>query len=144
MPGMVPTSDFSGFVSSSCAFARAAAIVPIDSLEGCMAALHRDDVEADRTGFRPLGPNPVSERFFGVLRHECLELALGTLMFEVGRTGPAVHGRELRPRVRGAHVDGPHRLDVWTRRLNAEGPGLFPGLDAPQKPLLGREQRRAC
>src|SRR3954449_12670125 len=50
MPGSVPTSDFAGLVRSSCALARAAAMVPIDSLERCMTALHDHEVETDRSG----------------------------------------------------------------------------------------------
>src|SRR6516164_327878 len=45
---IVPTSDFSGLIISACAFARAAAMVAIDSLHLCMAALHVQDVEAHR------------------------------------------------------------------------------------------------
>jgi hypothetical protein len=49
---MVPTSDFSGFVSSACALASAVAMAPIDSLDRCMSALHPaldgEQVKADR------------------------------------------------------------------------------------------------
>ena len=45
--GPVATSDFSGFVSSTCALARAAAMVAIVSLERCMAAaLRAQDIKA--------------------------------------------------------------------------------------------------
>src|SRR5262245_35317084 len=44
---MVPTTDFSGLVSSTWALARAAAIVAIVSLERCMAAaLRAQNIEA--------------------------------------------------------------------------------------------------
>ena len=43
---MVATSDFSGFVSSACAFANAAAKQAMDSLDRCMAALLDEEVEA--------------------------------------------------------------------------------------------------
>ena len=46
---MVAVSDFSGFVRSDWALASAAAIVPIDSLQRCMAVLRCDDVETDGT-----------------------------------------------------------------------------------------------
>src|SRR5262249_35281623 len=49
---IVATSDFSGLVSSACALASAAAMVPIDSLQRCMAALHAQDVKADRLANR--------------------------------------------------------------------------------------------
>src|SRR5215204_5733209 len=108
MPGMVPTSDFSGFVSSTWALARAAAIVPIDSLERCTTALHVHEVETDCSGLRPLGPDPMAIGFLSVLRHERLELGLGPLMLDEGWSGPAIHGRELGPGVRLTHVDRPH------------------------------------
>src|SRR3954454_418505 len=73
MPGSVPTSDFAGLVSSSCAFARAAAMVPMFSLERCMGALHRHEREADCTGFRPLCSDAMTDGFLGVLRHQRLE-----------------------------------------------------------------------
>src|SRR5262249_58048491 len=45
---IVPTSDFSGLTSWACALASAAAIVPIVSLDRCMAAgLLCDKIEAD-------------------------------------------------------------------------------------------------
>ena len=45
---MVPTSDFSGLVSSPWALASAAAKLPIVSLDRCsMAILHFEEIEAD-------------------------------------------------------------------------------------------------
>jgi len=66
-------------------------MVPMFSLERCMTPLHREVVEADGAGFRPLRPNPMPERLLRVLRHEHLEFAHGR------RPRPAIHGRELRP-----------------------------------------------
>src|ERR1700694_4971653 len=43
---MVATSDFSGFESSDCALASAAASAAIDSLHRCMGGLHFEDIEA--------------------------------------------------------------------------------------------------
>src|SRR6266567_452386 len=77
---MVATSDFSGLVSSACALASAAAMVPMDSLERCMAALHAQDIKAHRTGFGSFGSNAMADRFLGVVRHKGLELRLGLLM----------------------------------------------------------------
>src|SRR3954471_10270929 len=122
MPGMVPTSDFSGLVSSSCAWARAAAIVPIDSLERCMTALHGHEVETDCTGLRTLGPDPMAIGFLGVLRHERLELALCLLMLGEGWPRSAVDAGELGPGVRFAHVDRPDRFDARPGWLNPEEP----------------------
>src|SRR5215469_1908777 len=48
---IVPTKDFSGLTNCACALARAAAIVPIVSLDRCMAALRTEEVEADRARF---------------------------------------------------------------------------------------------
>src|SRR6516164_5648489 len=45
---IVATSDFSGLIIWACALARSAAIVAIDSLHLCMAALHAQDIEAHR------------------------------------------------------------------------------------------------
>src|SRR5919197_6250277 len=80
---IVATRDFSGLVSSACALASAAAMVPIDSLERCMAALHAQDIKAHRTGFGSSRSNAVSVRLLCVLGHQGLELRLGVLMLEV-------------------------------------------------------------
>src|SRR5713101_2792206 len=81
---MVATRDFSGLVSSACALASAAAMVPIDSLDRCMAALHAQDIKAHRTGFGALGSDPVPDCLLGVLRHKPLEFRLGALVLEIG------------------------------------------------------------
>ena len=55
---MVATSDFSGLVSSAYAFASAAAIAPIVSLDRCMASLTLSEkIEADRARLRAFGSN---------------------------------------------------------------------------------------
>src|SRR5215218_1903160 len=97
MPGRVPTSDFAGLVSSSCALARAAAIVPMFSLDRSMAALHCHNLEAYRTGLRPLRPHTVPTRLPGVFGHEHLELSLRFVVLQGRRPRPAEHRRELRP-----------------------------------------------
>src|SRR5215469_2999977 len=48
---MVATNDFSGLTSWAWALASAAAMVPILSLERCMAALHLLEIKADGTRF---------------------------------------------------------------------------------------------
>src|SRR6516225_9920897 len=45
---IVPTRDFSGLTNCACALASAAAIVPIVSLDRCMATLRFEEVEANR------------------------------------------------------------------------------------------------
>jgi hypothetical protein len=94
---MVAISAFSGFVSSACALASAAAIAPIVSLDRCMAVLLGGKIEADRAGLRALGANAVPGRLFGVLRHQGLELGLGALMVDKGGAGGAEETGELRP-----------------------------------------------
>src|SRR4051812_46079812 len=118
---MVATSDFSGLVSSAWALARAAAMVPIESLERCMAArLHADDIKADGAGFRALGPDPVPDRFLDILWHEAFELSLGILMLEVGVSRAPKYAGEFRPGIGCAHVDDPDRLNAGPRCFDAE------------------------
>src|SRR5262249_33063874 len=68
--------DFPGLVSSACALARAAAMVPMVSLERCMAALHAQEFKAHCTGFGSFGPDAMADRLLGVLGHKGLELRL--------------------------------------------------------------------
>src|SRR6266576_2427296 len=108
---MVATSDFSGLVSSACALASAAAMVPMDSLQRCIAALHAQDIKAHRTGFGSSGADAMANRFLSVLGHKGLELGLGILMLEVSLASPPKHAREFRPGIGCAHVDDAHRFD---------------------------------
>src|SRR5450631_3886289 len=94
-----------GWSIRSWALARAAAIAPMVSLERCMVCLQLNDLEADRAGFGAFGPQAVPQGFLGVFRHQLLQLGLGALMLLVGRAGPSVGGRELRPTVRRTHID---------------------------------------
>src|ERR1700746_2564745 len=112
-------SDFSGLVSSACALASAAAMVPMDSLERCMAALHAQDIKAHRPGLGSFGSNTVSDRLLGVLGHQGLELRFGILMLEVSLARAPEHASEFRPGIGCVHVDGPHRFDPWTGRLES-------------------------
>ena len=88
-------SDFSGLVSSVCALASAAAMVPIASLDRCMAALHAEKVEADRAGFGALGANPMADRLLGVFWHQALQFGLGFFVLEKGVAGGPKDGSEL-------------------------------------------------
>src|SRR3977135_517202 len=101
---MVAVNDFSGLVSSDCAFASAAARVPIDSLDRCMGCLHAQDIEAHRSGFRPFGPYAMPDRLLGVFRHQALELDLGILVLEKSRSGPAKHPGMLGPGIGRTHI----------------------------------------
>src|SRR5262249_53190513 len=68
-------------------------MVPIDSLERCMAALHAQDIKAHRTGFGSFASDAMADRLLGVLGHKGLELRLGILMLEVSlaRANPPRH-----------------------------------------------------
>src|SRR5947199_6179924 len=92
-------------MSSSWAFARAAAMAPIVSLERCIGHLHIHEVKADRTGFRPLGTQPVAGRLLGILRYQLLQLGLGLFVLEEGRPGAAEGACQLCPAVGRTHID---------------------------------------
>src|SRR5215471_16144790 len=102
---MVATSDFSGLTSAACALASADARAATVSLARGMRGLRLEQVKADRTSFRALRSNAMPHRLFGVLRHKSLELALGALMIQVGRSGCAEECSELGPRIRRAHIN---------------------------------------
>src|ERR1700694_2001732 len=101
----MPTSDFSGFESSDCALARAAASAAIDSLDRCMGGLRLKDIEADGAGFGAAGPDPAGAALLGVLGGERLELPLGSLVFDTSLARPEKNAGDFGPAVRGAHVD---------------------------------------
>src|SRR6516162_1814713 len=117
---IVATSDFSGLVSSACALASAAAMVPIDSLQRCMAALHAQDIKAHRTGFGSFGSNTVPDGLLGIPGHQGLELRLGILILEVSPARAPKHASEFRPGIGCAHVDDPHGFDPWAGRLESK------------------------
>src|ERR1051325_4350721 len=119
---MVAVRGFSGLLSSLCAFASAAASVPIESLDRCMTVLHGENVEADGSGFRALRPDPVTERFLRVFRHQDLELGLGAVMVEESRPGGTKRAGKLGQGIGGAHVDDAHGLDARTRWFDQEEP----------------------
>jgi hypothetical protein len=137
---MVATSDFSGLVSSACALARAAAIVPMDSLQRCMAALHAQDIKAHRTGFGSLGSDAMADRFVSVLWHKRLELRLGVLMLEVSLARAPKHASEFRPGIGCAHVDDPHSFDPRAGRPDSKQSRGLAILNAAPEFFLGREQ----
>jgi hypothetical protein len=69
---MVPAIDFSGLMSSTCARARAAARLPIESLDCCMAVLGTQKLEYDRARFGALGAHAMSNCVLRVFGHEAL------------------------------------------------------------------------
>src|SRR6516165_8447942 len=137
---IVAVSDFSGLVSSACALASAAAMVPIVSLDRCMAALHRENIEADRTGFGALGANPVADRLLGIFRHQALQFGLGSFVLEKGIASRPEHGCELGPCIGRAHVDNSHRLDARSRWLDIKEVRGLAALDAAPEFLLSGQQ----
>src|SRR5271165_6614218 len=140
---MVAVSDFSGLVSSACAFASAAAIAPMVSLDPCMAAflIMSEKIKADRARLRTLGPNAVAGGFLCVLRHQGLEFGPGPLMVEKGGARGAEETGKLRPGIRLAHVDDANRFDSWPGRLDPVGARGIPGLDAAPEPPLCSDQK---
>src|SRR5262245_5570926 len=82
----------------------------------------------------------MSDRLFGMLGNERLELALCPLVVEKGATGAAEQGGELRPGIRRAHVDDADRLDTRSWRLGIDEVRSFTRLDAPPELLLSRYQ----
>src|SRR5262249_57467022 len=117
---------FSGLVRSACALASAAAMVPIDSLQRCMAAPHAQDIKAHRTGFRSFGSDAMADRFLGVLGHKGLEFCLGILVLEVSLARAPKHAREFRPGIGCAHVDDPDRFYPRSARLASKPSSGFP------------------
>ena len=69
-PGRVAVSDFSGLLSSAWALASALARAPMVLLQLCMADFLLQNLKADRSGFRALGPNAMAGCLFGVFRHQ--------------------------------------------------------------------------
>jgi hypothetical protein len=82
----------------------------------------------------------MSDRLFGILGDERLEFALCPLVVEKGAAGVAEQGGELRPRIRGAHVDDADRLDTRPRRLGVDEVRGLPRLDTPPELLFSRYQ----
>jgi len=80
---MVPVRDFSGLMSSTCALARAAAKLAIDSLDRCMVGLRIQEIEADGTRLRPLRSDTVTDSLLGVIGHKALKLGFGLFMLEM-------------------------------------------------------------
>src|SRR5437867_4419715 len=119
-PPIVATSDFSGFESSDCALASAAASAPIDSLDRYMGSLRFWDVETHRSGSRPAGTDPMADRLLGIFRQKGLQVGFGSFVFDSGLTRPEEDTCGLRPAVRGTHVDHPDACDAGTGRFDAE------------------------
>src|SRR5216684_5928553 len=85
---IVPTSDFSGFESSDCALASAAASAAIDSLDRCMGGLRFQDVEAHGAGFGAACSDAVTDALLGILGQQGLGFGLGPFVFDIGLARP--------------------------------------------------------
>jgi len=66
---MVATIDFSGLMSSTCARARAAARLPMESLNCCMSILGIQELKGDGTGFGALGAHAMADCLLRVFGH---------------------------------------------------------------------------
>jgi hypothetical protein len=61
-------------------------------------------------------------------------------VLQKGTVARAEYASKLGPGIGRAHVDDPHCLNPWSRRLHAEKPRRLAALDAAPKLLLRREQ----
>src|SRR5450830_920072 len=138
---MVAVSDFSGLVSSACAFASAAASAPMVSLDWCIARHHVEEIKADRSGFGTFGLDAVAEGLFGILRHQDFEFRFGLFMLQEGRAGLAKHPRQFGPGIGCAHINDAHRYDPrpwWLGPIEARGLATF---HTPPELLFRRQQQ---
>src|SRR5215510_5373330 len=96
---MTPVSDFSGLTNCACALASAAAKAATESLERCIGRLQVEEIKAHSSALRAPRPQPMADCLLGVLWKQGLELALGPLVLEVGRSRPAKQRGKFRPAV---------------------------------------------
>src|ERR1700722_3539614 len=137
---MVASRDFSGLVSSAWALARGAAIVPIFSLDRCMALLlDAQEIKADSSRFRAFGPNAVADRLLRILRHQAFELGFGALMLEMRLPGASEDIGEFDPGVGGAHINDAHRLNTRSWRINPEESRGLTRFDATPELAFSRD-----
>jgi hypothetical protein len=59
-------------------------MAPRVSLERCIGRVQIQKIKADRPGFGAPGPQPVSDRLPGILRHQLFQVRLGALVLLVG------------------------------------------------------------
>ena len=83
----------------------------------------------------------MADRLLGILRHQALKFGLGLLVLEMRLPGANKDAGELRPGIRGAHVDDPHRLNARLWRLDPEQGWRLATFDtAPELPLGGDDE----
>ena len=138
---MVATIDFSGLMSSTCARARAAAKLPMELLDCCIAILGVQELKGDSAGFGALGAHAMSDCLLRVLRHEAFQFTLCALVFEKCRVSSSKRAGEFYPGIGRAHVDDADRPNPRLRWLNAEeGRGLAAVNTPPELPLSGDDE----
>src|SRR5271169_3270443 len=96
---IVATIDFSGLTSSICALASAAAKLPIELLDCCMAVLSLEQLERNGAGFRAPRTHAMPDRLLRVLRHQALQFGLGFFVLEIGRSRAGKGLSELSPSI---------------------------------------------
>src|ERR1700722_11371665 len=138
---MVASIDFSGLMSSTCARARAAAKLPMEPLDCCMAILSIQEVKGDGPGFGAVGAHPVSNCSLRVLRHKAFQLSLSALVFEKSQVCSSKRAGEFCPGIGSAHIDSTDRCYPGLRWLDAEEGRRLAALNAaPKLPLGGDNQ----
>ena len=86
---------------------------PMVSLDHCMALLLGEKIEADCSGLRALGPDPVAHGFFRDLWHEGFQFRLRSLVLEKGGSCGAKDPGEL--------------ARCWSRSYRRSSPLRSPG-----------------
>src|SRR6266540_2465688 len=94
---MVAVSDFSGFMSSAWALAKAEASAATDSLDRGMGCLRLQHIKAHRPRFRALCSHAVANGLLGILRHQGFELAFRPFEVEKGASSVAEERGKLGP-----------------------------------------------
>src|SRR6516165_10726818 len=102
---MVAVSDFSGLTSSAWALAKAEASAATVSLDRGMGCLYLQHIKAHRPRFRALGFHAMPDSLPGIIRHQGFELAFCPFVVEKGAPSIAEERGEVRPGIRGAHID---------------------------------------
>jgi hypothetical protein len=62
----------------------------------------------------------MAERLLRIPRHQALELSLGLHVLPMRLAGLDEDAGEFHPRIGGAHIDNPNRLDAGLRRRDPE------------------------
>ena len=131
--------DFSGLVNSAWALARAAASVPICSLDGAwLASRYRSKLIAP--DFERLARMPCPEASLASSGTSSSAL-LWRARAPVRRPGPHIGGGKLRPGDWTTHIDDPDGLDPRPRRLDAKQARGFAGRTQRQNFLSAVSRR---